>query len=109
MKYTCYIAGPTPGGAQKTAVVECGPFHRPLSYSTAGNELSNLRDAIVRAFGGLTGLQQSHIAVLQVKSDEHADYVDQLSSSPIDDNGRVKVILYHGVSFQRKTNISHIL
>ena len=81
----------------KTAVVECGPLCRPLTYSTVGNESSNLRAAIVQAFGGLTGLRSSHIAVLQVKNND--GYIDQLASSPIGNSSRVKVIPYEGVSF----------
>ena len=94
----CYAAGVT-SCSTKTAVVECGPLRRPLTYSTVDNELNNLRAAIVQAFGRLTGLQSSHIAVLQVKSKDCDEYIDQLASSPIENNSRIKVILYEGVSF----------
>ena len=91
----------------KTVVVECGPLCQSLTYSTVGNESSNLQAAIVQAFGGLTGLRSSHIAVLQVKKND--EYIDQLASSPIENNSRVKVIPYEGVSFNLLSMQVHLI
>ena len=76
-------------------MVECKPLRRPLTNSTADNELNNLQAAIVQVFGGLTGLRSSHIAVLQVNSQDYDEYIkDQLASSPIENKSRIKVIPY---------------
>ena len=79
--------------------MECGPLRRPITYSGGGNDLNSLQTAIIQSFEGLTGIRSSHIALLQIKSDTHADYIDALSSSMVvDDNSLVRVITYDGVS-----------
>ncbi len=81
------------------AVVECGPLRRMVNYSIEGDNIENLKDAIVQSFGSLTGLESRHIALLQVKADQYGDYIDVLSGYPaILHNSFIKVITYDRVS-----------
>ena len=80
--------------------MECGPLRRPVTYSSGGNDLDNLKTAIVQSYRGLTGILAGHISLLQIKSDKYGDYIDALSSSMvIKDNSLVRVITYDSVSY----------
>ena len=75
----------------------CGPLRRRVTYPSAGIDTENLQASIVQAFGNLTGILSTNIALLQIKS--FGEYMDVLSPSQnIPDNSFVKVVTYKGVS-----------
>jgi len=86
------------GSTSNTVIVECGELRRPITYTSGGDESVNLKNAIVQSFGGLTQLQLSQIAMLQVKSSTSDKYMDLLSPTPIPSNSSVKVVTLNGVS-----------
>ena len=77
--------------------MECGPLRRLVTYPNRGNDTENLKNAIVQAFRGPTGLLLGHIAVLQVKSELWDEYIDVTDASAVPDGSKVKVVTY-GVS-----------
>ena len=55
-------------GNNKTVLVECGIFCRPVTFTDCGRDMVYLLKAIVGTF---RGLKKKHIALLQVKSKEY--------------------------------------
>jgi hypothetical protein len=79
---------------EKTALVECGVFSRPVTFS---GDYSSLEKAIIGTFS-FSGLELHHIALLQIKSTEESfqgNFVDIVEKNiGIEDNSVVKVVLY---------------
>lgn len=78
----------------KTALVECGVYSRPVAFSGG---YDSLQDAIVRAFS-FSGLESRHIALLQMKSVVGAfqgNYVDiEDTNLGVEDGSVFRVVLH---------------
>ena len=78
----------------KTALVECGVFSRPVAFSGG---YASLQDAIVRVFS-FSGLEPRHIALLQMKSTGgsfQGNYVDiEDTNLGIEHGSIVRVVLH---------------
>lgn len=77
--------------------MECGVYGRPVQFVVNGEDVSNLKNVIVQNF---SGLEMSHIALLQIKSDHYnGHFVDILNENEVIRNTSVvKVLLHHKVS-----------
>lgn len=80
-----------------TALVECGIFSRPVIFVDSGDDLSSLKDAIVRTFS-FSGLESTDIAFLQIKLSEESfqgHFVDIIDTNTrIEHNSVIRVVPY---------------
>ena len=81
----------------KSVLVKCGAFHRPVTFANFGEDVSSLKNAIE---GKFQGLRKTYIALLQIESAKHnghfVDIVDP--ATEIKHNSIIKVTLYSQVS-----------
>ena len=87
-------------GLAKRALVECGVYTRPVVFSSTGNDVSSLKDAIVRTF---PGIENKYIALLKIRSDEYqGKYIDIVDlNMTIDDRSSIKIVLFNKVLYEQ--------